>query len=110
MGLCLFDANNLLNRAVIFVFIQLKPVLYAYIYETKTKNKDLMTLSLSYSYWCENFVLSIVKYKWIRNQHLPLDWTALSRGTVFWRILIANISTVDFRSIANKTLVVNISQ
>jgi hypothetical protein len=29
MGLCLIDANNLLNRAVIFVLIQLKPVLYA---------------------------------------------------------------------------------
>jgi hypothetical protein len=26
MGLCLIDANNLLNRAVIFVLIQLKPV------------------------------------------------------------------------------------
>jgi hypothetical protein len=30
MGLRLIDANNLLNRAVIFVLIQLKPVLYAY--------------------------------------------------------------------------------
>jgi hypothetical protein len=29
MGLCLIDANNLWNRAVIFVLIQLKPVLYA---------------------------------------------------------------------------------
>jgi hypothetical protein len=29
MGLCLIDANNLLNRVVIFVLIQLKPVLYA---------------------------------------------------------------------------------
>jgi hypothetical protein len=28
MGLCLTDANNLLNRAVIFVLIQLKPVSY----------------------------------------------------------------------------------
>jgi hypothetical protein len=40
-GLCLIDANNLLNRAVIFVLIQLKPVLW------KTKKKDLMTCSLT---------------------------------------------------------------
>jgi hypothetical protein len=28
MGLCLRDANNLLNRAVIFALIQLKPVMH----------------------------------------------------------------------------------
>jgi hypothetical protein len=60
MGLCPIDANNLLNRAVIFVLIQLKPgVLYACI----TKTTDLMTcsLTLSCSYWCETSLPSQCK-------------------------------------------------